>query len=98
MYKMLRAIGLSATNIRIMVFLEIIIRLVVSVIDGIILGIIFSIGFSMQIEEFLMIKTPVMDITIVSIIGVVLIGIFSLTIIRATRYIAEKSVADTNKI
>ena len=39
-----------------------------------------------------------MDITVVSIIGIVLTLIFSLTIIRATRYIAEKSVAETNKL
>lgn len=95
---MLRAIGLSAANIRIMVFSEIIIRLVVATVGGILLGVGFSIGFSLQIEEFLMINTPPMDITVVTVIGLALTLIFSVTIIRATRYIAERSVAETNKI
>lgn len=98
MFKMLRAIGLSAKNIRMMIFSEIIIRLIVSILNGILLGILFSIGFSLQIEEFLMIKTPPMDITIVCVLGIVLTILFSITIIRATRYISQKSVADTNKI
>ena len=98
MFKMLRAIGLSAKSIRIMVFSEIIIRLVVSVIDGILLGVVFSIGFSLQIEEFLMINTPPIDVTIVSLLGIFLILIFSFTIIRATKYISERSVAETTKI
>lgn len=45
-----------------------------------------------------MIKVPEVDITIVSIIGLVLIFVFSITIIRATRYIALKTVAETNRI
>jgi hypothetical protein len=40
-----------------------------------------------------MIKTPLMDITLVSVIGICLIVIFSITIIRATKYISERSVA-----
>ena len=49
MYKMLRAIGLSAFRIRMMVFAEIIIRLFVAIFDGILLGIILSYGFSAQV-------------------------------------------------
>lgn len=98
MYKMLRAIGLSATNIRIIVFLEVIIRLFIAIVNGILLGVVFSLGFSMQIEEFLMIMTPPMDITIVCIIGIVLLFVFSITIIRATSYLAAKTVAETNKL
>jgi ABC-type antimicrobial peptide transport system permease subunit len=50
MYKMLRAIGVSVKDIRIMIFLEILIRLLVSIANGILLGIVFSLGFGMQIE------------------------------------------------
>ena len=45
-----------------------------------------------------MIQTPPMDITVVSVIGIVLAIIFSITIIRATRYISQKTVAETNKL
>lgn len=95
---MLRAIGLSAHNIRVMVFSEIIIRIVVSIVGGVLLGIAFSIGFSLQIEEFLMIKTPRMDLTLVITIAIVLTLVLSATIIKATKYISERTVADTNKI
>jgi hypothetical protein len=44
-----------------------------------------------------MIKTPMMDITIVVVIAIVLTIVLAGTIIRATKYLAEKSVADTNK-
>ena len=48
-FKMLRAIGLSVFDIRIMVFLEILVRIVVSIFNGIVLGIVFSLGLSGQI-------------------------------------------------
>lgn len=47
---MLRAIGLSAQGIRLMIFLEILIRLIVSISNGILLGIVLSVGFGAQIE------------------------------------------------
>lgn len=93
MYKMLRAIGLSSKSIRVMVFSQIIIRLAVAIVGGILLGVVFSLGFSLQIQEFLMINTPPMDVTIVCLIGLFLIIIFSITIIKATKYISERSVA-----
>lgn len=49
MYKMLRALGLSAWDLRIMVFVEILVRLIVSIINGILLGIVLSFGFAKQI-------------------------------------------------
>jgi ABC-type antimicrobial peptide transport system permease subunit len=49
-FKMLRAIGLSVFDIRLMVFLEILVRIVVSIFNGIVLGIVFSLGLSGQIE------------------------------------------------
>lgn len=49
MYKMLRAVGLTVEDIRLAVFLEVIIRLTISIINGILLGIVFSLGFSLQI-------------------------------------------------
>lgn len=48
-FKMLRAIGLSVTDIRLTIFIEILIRIVVSIFNGILLGIIFSLGLSGQI-------------------------------------------------
>ena len=45
-----------------------------------------------------MIKTPMMDLTIVITIGIVLTLVLAATIIRATKYISERSVADTNKM
>jgi ABC-type antimicrobial peptide transport system permease subunit len=48
-FKMLRAIGLSVFDIRMMVFLEILVRIVVSIFNGIVLGIVFSLGLSGQI-------------------------------------------------
>lgn len=48
-FKMLRAIGLSVFDIRLMVFMEVLIRIVVSIFNGIVLGIVFSLGLSGQI-------------------------------------------------
>lgn len=62
---MLRAIGLSVFDIRLMIFLEVLVRIVVSILMGIVLGIIFSLGLSGQIEEVLMLKAPMPDLTIV---------------------------------
>jgi hypothetical protein len=45
-----------------------------------------------------MIQSPVVDISVVCGIGGILIVVFSMTIIRATRYIAERTVAETNRI
>ena len=95
---MLRAIGLSAFEIRVMVFIEILVRLVVSIANGILLGIVLSIGFSKQIEEFLMIKTPSIDLTIVLVIAVVLLIVFAVTVVKSTSYLSLRTVAETNKI
>ena len=48
-YKMLRAIGLPVSDIRLIIFIEILIRILVSIINGILLGIFFSLGLSGQI-------------------------------------------------
>ena len=45
-----------------------------------------------------MIKTPLMDISLVVTIGILLTAILAGTIIRATKYISQRSVADTNKL
>jgi ABC-type antimicrobial peptide transport system permease subunit len=48
-FKMLRAVGMSATDIRIMVFIEILVRVLIAIFNGIVLGVIFSLGLSGQI-------------------------------------------------
>ena len=48
-FKMLRSIGLSVFDIRLMIFLEILIRMVISIVNGILLGIMFSRGLSGQV-------------------------------------------------
>ena len=50
MFKMLRAIGVHVSDIRWMIFVEILVRLAIAITNGIILGIIFSLGFALQIE------------------------------------------------
>lgn len=97
MYKMLRAIGVSVKDLRLMIFLEIFIRLLVSIVNGILLGIVFSLGFGMQIEEFLMINTPGMDLSLITSIAVVMFAVFSVTVYMATKYLTKKTVADTAK-
>ena len=72
------------------------VRLFVAIANGIILGIVLSIGFSLQIEEFLMIKTPPIDPSIVLVIAVILLAIFGVTIVRATAYLANRTVATTS--
>jgi hypothetical protein len=44
-----------------------------------------------------MIKTPPMDITIVTLIGLVLIGVFCGTVTQATKYLTKRTVASTDK-
>lgn len=73
-------------------------RLVVSIINGILLGIILSIGFAKQIEEVLLITTPAIDVTMVMIIAVVLLVVFSITVFYSTSYISKRTVAQTNMI
>jgi ABC-type antimicrobial peptide transport system permease subunit len=97
MYKMLRAIGVSVTDLRIMIFLEILIRLFVSITNGILLGIVFSLGFGMQIEELLMINTPGMDLSLIMAIAAVMFVVFCATVYLATKYLTKKTVADTAK-
>ena len=95
MYKMLRAIGLSSFDIRLMVFTEVMVRLFVAIMNGILLGIVLSVGFSLQIEEFLMINTPMVNPSIVLIIALLLLIIFGVTIVRATAYLKQRTVANT---
>lgn len=97
MYKMLRAIGVSVKDLRLMIFLEIFIRLFVSIMNGILLGIVFSVGFAMQIEEFLMINTPGMDLSLILSIAIVMFVVFSVTVYLSTKYLTTKTVADTAK-
>lgn len=97
MYKMLRAIGVSVKDLRLMIFLEIFIRLFVSIVNGILLGIVFSLGFGMQIEEFLMINTPGMDLSLILSIAGVMFVVFSVTVYQSTKYLTTKTVADTAK-
>lgn len=92
---MLRAIGLSCYDIRLMVFTEVMVRLFVAIMNGILLGIVLSVGFSLQIEEFLMINTPLVNPTIVLIIALLLLIIFGITIVRATAYLKHRTVANT---
>lgn len=98
MYKMLRAIGMPVRSIRIMVFIDILVRLVVSIFNGILLGILFALGLSMQIEEFLMIKTPAIDLSTIMIIGAIMILVFSFTVVRSTSYLGKRTVQQTNKL
>lgn len=97
MYKMLRAIGVSVSDLRIMIFLEILIRLFVSIANGILLGVVFSLGFGMQIEEFLMINTPGMDLTLIMTIAAIMLTVFCGTVYLATKYLTKKTVSDTSK-
>jgi ABC-type antimicrobial peptide transport system permease subunit len=97
MYKMLRAIGVSVNDLRIMIFLEIFIRVLISITNGILLGIVFSLGFGMQIEEFLMINTPGMDFSLILSIAIVMLCVFCVTVYMATRYLTKRTVADTSK-
>ena len=48
-FKMLRAVGLSVFNIRLMVYLEILVRMIIAIINGTILGLVFSVGLSGQV-------------------------------------------------
>ncbi len=97
MYKMLRAIGVSVDDLRIMIFLEIFIRVLISISNGIILGIVFSLGFAIQIEEFLMINTPGLDLTLIFSIALVMFSVFCITVYMATKYLTTRTVADTSK-
>jgi len=97
MYKMLRAVGLPVNDIRIMIFLEILIRLFVSIVNGLILGIVFSLGFGMQIEEFLLINTPGLDLTLIANIATLLFFVFCITVFLATRYLTKRTVLETSK-
>lgn len=83
-FKMLRAIGLSVFDIRLMVFLEILVRIVIAIFNGILLGLIFSWGLAGQVEEILMLKASVPDLGILYIISVVLLVIFSVTVTKST--------------
>lgn len=94
---MLRAVGVSVTDLRIMIFLEIFIRLFVSIANGILLGIVFSLGFGMQIEEFLMINVPGMDLSLIMTIAAVMFSVFCVTVFLATKYLTKRTVADTSK-
>lgn len=90
---MLRAIGLSVFDIRLMIYLEILIRMTISIINGILLGLMFSLGLSGQIEEILMLKAPLPKLDIVLLIAVALLGVFSLTVIKSTDYLTKRTVA-----
>lgn len=96
MYKMLRAIGVSCSDIRLMVFCEVMVRLFVAIANGILLGIAITIGFSMQIEEFMMFTTPPVNPTSVIILAAVLLVIFGITVLRATSYLSSRTVANTS--
>ena len=95
---MLRAIGLSVYNIRLMLYLEILIRMVIAILNGTLLGLVFSIGLSGQVEEVLMLKAPLPSLTIVVVIAFVLLAIFSTTVIRSTSYLTQRTVLQTAKI
>ena len=97
-FKMLRAIGLSVYNIRLMIYLEILIRMVIAILNGTLLGLVFSIGLSGQVEEVLMLKAPLPSLTIVVVIAFVLLAIFSATVIRSTSYLTQRTVLQTAKM
>jgi ABC-type antimicrobial peptide transport system permease subunit len=90
---MLRAIGLSVFDIRLMIFLEVLVRIVVSIAMGIVLGIIFSLGLSGQIEEILMLKAPMPDLSLVLEIAGALLIVFSLTVVKSTHYLTKRTVS-----
>lgn len=96
-FKMLRAIGLSVFDIRLMIFLEVLVRIVVSIVMGILLGIMFSLGLSGQIEEILMLKAPMPDLSIVIEIAAALLVVFGLTVIKSTHYLTKRTVSETAK-
>jgi ABC-type antimicrobial peptide transport system permease subunit len=91
-FKMLRAIGLSVFDIRLMIYLEILVRMVISIINGILLGLLFSLGLAGQVEEVLMLKAPLPDLGIVFVIAILLLAIFSATVIRSTEYLTKRTV------
>jgi ABC-type antimicrobial peptide transport system permease subunit len=91
-YKMLRAIGLPVFDIRLMIYLEILVRMVISIANGIILGLVFSMGLSGQVEEILMLKAPLPALDIVFGIAVALLVIFSATVIKSTQYLTQRTV------
>jgi ABC-type antimicrobial peptide transport system permease subunit len=94
---MLRAIGLSVSDIRLIIFIEILIRIVVSIFNGIILGIVFSLGLSGQIEEVLMINTPPIKLNSIFIIAALMLVLFAVTVTRSTAYLSKRTVLETSK-
>jgi ABC-type antimicrobial peptide transport system permease subunit len=92
---MLRAVGLSVFDIRLMIYLEILIRMVISIINGVLLGILFSLGLSGQIEEILMLKAPMPKLDVVILIAAALLIVFSFTVIQSTHYLTKRTVAQT---
>ncbi len=96
-FKMLRAIGLSVFDIRLMLFVEILIRIIVSIFNGIVLGIVFSLGLSGQIEEVLMINTPPIRLNTIFIIAILMLVLFAVTVTQSTKYLTQRTVLDTSK-
>lgn len=97
-FKMLRAIGLSVTDIRVMIYLQILVRIVISILNGIALGLMFSWGLAGQVQEVLMLKAPLPDLGIVYFISLVLLVVFSVTVIRSTGYLTKRTVLETSKM
>jgi predicted lysophospholipase L1 biosynthesis ABC-type transport system permease subunit len=96
-FKMLRAIGLPVFDIRMIVFVEILIRIVVSIFNGIILGILFSLGLSGQIEEVLMINTPPIKLNTIFVIAALMLVLFAATVTQSTKYLTKRTVLETSK-
>ena len=47
---MLRAIGMPVSDIRLMIYLEILVRMLISILNGVLLGLVFSLGLSGNVE------------------------------------------------
>ncbi len=94
---MLRAIGLAVSDIRLIVFIEILIRIIVSIFNGIVLGIVFSLGLSGQIEEVLMINTPPIKLNTIFIIAFIMLALFGVTVTNSTSYLNKRTVLETSK-
>jgi len=97
-FKMLRAIGMPVYDIRLMVYLEVLVRMVISIINGVLLGLVFSLGLAGNVEEVLMLKAPLPSLNIVIGIAAVLLVVFSATVIKSTAYLTKRTVLQTAKM
>ena len=58
----------------------------------------FSLGLAGQVEEILMLKAPIPDLGILYLISFALVIIFSMTVVKSTQYLTQRTVLETSKM